>query len=42
MKLLCDYPFTHFEVNNPNGDVTFCCNHNMVLGNVNNNSVEEI
>ena len=42
MKMLCDYPFTHFEVNNPNGDVTFCCNHNMVLGNVNRSSIEEI
>lgn len=42
MKLLCDCPFTHFEVNNPNGDVTFCSNHNMVLGNVNKNSLEEI
>ncbi len=42
MKILCDYPFTHFEVNNPNGDVTFCCNHNMVLGNVNKNNIEEI
>ncbi len=41
-KILCDYPFTHFEINNPNGDVTFCCNHNMVLGNVNNNTIEEI
>jgi len=42
MKILCNYPFTHFEVNNPNGDVTFCCNHKMVLGNVNRNSIEEI
>ncbi len=42
MKILCNYPFTHFEVNNPNGDVTFCCNHKTVLGNVNKNSIEEI
>ena len=41
-KLLCDYPFTHFEVNNPNGDVMMCCNHPLVLGNVNEQSIEEI
>jgi len=40
--LLCNYPFTHFEINNPNGDVTFCCNHHLVLGNINNQSIEEI
>ena len=42
MKLICDYPFTHFEINNPDGDVTFCCNHNMVMGNINDNTIEEI
>ena len=42
MNLICNYPFTHFEVNNPNGDVTFCCNHNLILGNVNNSSIAEI
>lgn len=42
MNLLCDCPFTHFEVNNPNGDVTVCSNHSMVLGNVNEHSIEEI
>lgn len=42
MKLICDCPFTKFEVNNPNGDVNFCTIHNMVLGNVNKNSIEEI
>lgn len=39
---ICDYPFTHFEVNNPNGDVTFCCNHQLVLGNVNRQTMAEI
>jgi len=42
MRMPCNCPFTHFEVNNPNGDVTFCSVHNMVLGNVNKNSIEEI
>ena len=40
--LPCAYPFTHFEVNDPNGDVTFCCNHSRVLGNVNRQSIAEI
>ena len=41
-KFVCDRPWTHFEVNNPNGDVTMCCDNNTVLGNVNEGSVEEI
>lgn len=41
-KFVCDHPWTHFEVNNPNGDVTMCCDNQTVLGNVNDASVEEI
>jgi len=41
-KLFCNYPWTHFEVNNPNGDVTMCCDNQFVLGNVNKKSIMEI
>lgn len=41
-KFVCDHPWTHFEVNNPNGDVTMCCDNNTVLGNVNDGTVAEI
>lgn len=41
-KFICDHPWTHFEVNNPNGDVTMCCDNNTVLGNVNHGTIEEI
>lgn len=41
-KFVCKHPWTHFEVNNPNGDVTMCCNNDMVMGNVNEGSIEEI
>jgi len=41
-KFVCDYPWTHLEVNNPNGDVTACCDNNTVLGNVNESTVDEI
>ena len=41
-KFICNYPWTHFEVNNPNGDVTMCCDNSTVLGNVNQGSIEEI
>ena len=41
-KFVCDHPWTHFEVNNPNGDVTMCCDNNTVLGNINRNSIPEI
>lgn len=41
-KFVCDHPWTHFEVNNANGDVTMCCDNGTVLGNVNKNSVQEI
>ena len=34
-KKVCYNPWTHFEVNNPNGDVTMCCVNPIVLGNVN-------
>lgn len=40
-KFICDHPWTHFEVNNPNGDVTMCCDNNTVLGNINDQSIEE-
>jgi MoaA/NifB/PqqE/SkfB family radical SAM enzyme len=42
VKDFCNYPWTHFEVNNPNGDVTMCCDNHIVLGNVNNQSINEI
>jgi MoaA/NifB/PqqE/SkfB family radical SAM enzyme len=41
-KVICCNPWTHFEINNPNGDVTMCCDHHEVLGNVNDSSIEEI
>lgn len=41
-KFVCKHPFSHFEINNPNGDVTMCCNNGWVLGNVNQNTVAEI
>jgi sulfatase maturation enzyme AslB (radical SAM superfamily) len=41
-KFVCDHPWTHFEVNNPNGNVTMCCDNNTVLGNVGEASIEEI
>lgn len=41
-KFVCDYPWTHFEVNNPNGDVTMCCDNSTLLGNVNEGTIEEI
>ena len=41
-KFVCKHPWSHFEVNNPNGDVTMCCNNNTVLGNVNDASIGEI
>ncbi len=41
-KFVCNYPWTHFEVNNPNGDVTMCCDNSTVLGNVHEQSVAEI
>lgn len=41
-KFVCNYPWTHFEVNNPNGDVTMCCDNNTVLGNVHTDTVEDV
>jgi MoaA/NifB/PqqE/SkfB family radical SAM enzyme len=41
-KFVCKHPWSHFEVNNPNGNVTMCCNNDMVLGNVNDASISEI
>ena len=41
-KFVCKHPWAHFEVNNPNGDVTMCCNNNTVLGNVNEQTVADI
>lgn len=41
-KIICNYPWTHFEANNPNGDVTICCDNNCVLGNVNEQSIMDI
>ncbi|MDC0189712.1 radical SAM protein [Rhodospirillales bacterium] len=41
-KFVCKHPWSHFEVNNPNGDVTMCCNNDTVLGNVNEATVEEV
>lgn len=41
-KFVCDHPWTHFEVNNPNGDVTMCCDNNTVLGNITENSILEV
>ncbi len=41
-RKICYNPWTHFEVNNPNGDVTMCNDNNTVLGNVNHQTIEEI
>jgi molybdenum cofactor biosynthesis enzyme MoaA len=41
-KFICKHPWSHFEVNNPNGDLTMCCNNNTVLGNVNDADVETL
>ena len=41
-KFVCKHPWSHFEVNNPNGNVTMCCNNDTVLGNVNEETVENI
>ncbi len=41
-KFICHHPWTHFEVNNPNGNVTMCCDNSTVLGNVNRGTIEEI
>ena len=41
-KFICKHPWAHFEVNNPNGDVTMCCNNNTVLGNVNEDTIADI
>ena len=41
-KFICDHPWTHFEVNNPNGDVTMCCDNNTVLGNVFEGDIDSI
>ena len=41
-KFICKHPWSHFEINNPNGEVTMCCNNGTVLGNVNEQSVGEI
>lgn len=39
---ICYNPWTHFEVNNPNGDVSMCCDRSIKLGNVNEQGIEEI
>jgi len=41
-KFVCDHPWTHFEVNNPNGDVTMCCDNGRVLGNVRQGTIVDI
>ena len=41
-KKICYNPWTHFEVNNPNGDVTMCCDVSIVLDNVNKQSIADI
>ena len=41
-KFVCENPWTHFEVNNPNGDVTMCCDNATVLGNVNDDTIEGV
>jgi MoaA/NifB/PqqE/SkfB family radical SAM enzyme len=41
-KFICKHPWTHFEVNNPNGDVTMCCNNDTVLGNVNDDTIADV
>jgi len=41
-KKICYNPWTHFEVNNPDGSVTMCCDVDTVLGNINEQSIEEV
>ncbi|MFD2234508.1 radical SAM protein [Phaeospirillum tilakii] len=41
-KFVCDYPWTHFEVNNPDGTVSMCCDNPTPLGNVNQATIGEI
>tara|TARA_B100000214_G_scaffold305354_1_gene236276 strand:+ start:54 stop:1268 length:1215 start_codon:yes stop_codon:yes gene_type:complete len=41
-KFICKHPWAHFEVNNPNGNVTMCCNNDTVLGNVNEKNIDDI
>lgn len=41
-KFVCKHPWAHFEVNNPNGDVTMCCNNDTVLGNVGAETLEQV
>lgn len=41
-KFVCEHPWTHFEVNSPDGKVTMCCDNNTLLGNVNDNTLTEI
>lgn len=41
-KFVCKHPWAHFEVNNPNGNVTMCCNNDTVLGNVNERNIDDI
>jgi MoaA/NifB/PqqE/SkfB family radical SAM enzyme len=42
-KKVCCNPWTHFEISNPNGDVAMCpWRHGLVLGNVNDQSIDEI
>jgi len=41
-KKICYCPWTHFEVSNPNGDVTMCPDNPTILGNINKESILEI
>lgn len=41
-KKICYNPWTHFEVNNPNGNVNMCVDCGTVLGNINDQSIEQI
>lgn len=41
-KKICYNPWAHFEVNNPDGSVTMCCDVDTVLGNINEQSIEEV
>jgi MoaA/NifB/PqqE/SkfB family radical SAM enzyme len=41
-RKICYNPWTHFEVNNPNGNVTMCVDNGTILGNINEQSIEEI
>lgn len=42
-KRICYRPWTNFEVNDPNGDVSICPDRSTgVLGNINNQSINEI